>query len=359
MWGLKRYLLNHKAWTAFWGFTAIVMATIIGNVVSDYATRELNKWHETTPIEHRFGLAKNHTELAAPVVSQMPPFQITTTEVVPVRQANEKANVRFWRFVLAKQGKHLPNIPQQIGDCVSFGYTNGVNYLQFVTEGMEYHPAYPPYTYGASRVWVGKGQLGRADGSVGQWACQAGQHDGVLRADLDGVPVYSGQVAREWGLKGPPEKFRSEASLRLVKTYTAVRSADEVRDAICNGYPVTIASNWGGLMNPPVVDGRLVNRRSGSWSHQMCVIGYDGETGREPYFYILNSWGETIFPQPVDDSPPGGFWVRSKDMDYITSQEDSFAISSFDGFVEQELNFDLLGRREPQRASERNFALAP
>jgi hypothetical protein len=165
---------------------------------------------------------------------------------------------------------------------------------------------------------------------------------GVLDAQYEGVPEYSGRVAKTWGRRGPPEEFIEHAKQFCVKTVAPVRSAAEVRDAVCNGYPVTIASNWGGRMQPRVVDGRLVNERSGTWNHQMCIIGYDGETGSEPYYYVLNSWGAAAHGTPPDDAPPGGFWIRTKDVEYIVKQGDSFAFSDFDGFPAQELDFRII-----------------
>jgi hypothetical protein len=157
-----------------------------------------------------------------------------------------------------------------------------------------------------------------------------------LHIDEPGVPPYTGALARLWGKNpGPPSKYVDIAKQFLVRSAAKVTTADEVRDAICNGFTVTIASNWGGTMRPPTVDGRLVNKRSTSWAHQMCVIAYDGKTGREPYFYILNSWGEDAHGRPPDDSPPGGFWVRKTDMEYIVRQGDSFAISNFEGFPDR------------------------
>jgi len=297
-----------------------------------------------TPKEAREGWAgPEAVKEAAPIVAGMQPFR-----VVGAPQDNTRANVRLWEF--AKQcngGKHLPNIAQQIGDCVSWGAKNAADYLQCRQiasnpwVGKEFRPAFAPYIYGTSRVQIGRGRIS-GDGSVGAWAADAVQTYGVLDAQYEGVPEYTGRVAKTWGRRGPPEEFIKHAKQFCVKTVAPVRSAAEVRDAVCNGYPVTIASNWGGKMRPDVVDGRLVNKRSGTWNHQMCIIGYDGETGSEPYYYVLNSWGAAAHGTPPDDAPPGGFWIRTKDVEYIVRQGDSFAFSDFDGFPAQELDFRII-----------------
>src|SRR5690606_3642825 len=120
-------------------------------------------------------------------------------------------------------GEHLPNYRQEIGDCVSLGAKNAINYLQAVQiardwQHAEFKPVYPPYIYGTSRVQVGGGRLGNGDGSIGAWAAKAVQEYGVLAADAEGVPPYSRSVAESWGYHGPPEKFISVAKKTLAKT---------------------------------------------------------------------------------------------------------------------------------------------
>jgi hypothetical protein len=287
----------------------------------------------------------------AAVVAAMPPFELRDEERRRIVQDNTRANVRLWKWAkLVNGGQHLPNIPQEVGDCVSWGAANAINYtaaVQIARDGapQEFHQAFPPYIYGTSRVLIGRNSL-RGDGSVGAWAAKAVQQYGVLRSDAANVPTYSGALARKWGNKpGPPDEFLEAAKPFTVQTVAPVRSADEVRDAICNGYGVSIASDCGFAMHPPVIDGRLINKRSGNWNHQMSIVGYDGETHREPLWYVLNSWGHTAHGTPPDDSPPGGFWITRKDVEYIVRQGDSFAFSGFQGFPAQTLDFRVFGRK--------------
>ncbi len=299
----------------------------------------------STPESARYGWAgPEMVRQAKPLVAGMPEFEISG-----VKRDNTTANVRLWDSVkMVTGGEHLPNIPQQIGDCVSWGARNAVDYLQCVQIARgppthELHRAFAPYIYGISRVEIGKGRI-HGDGSVGAWAAEGVRVYGVLRKDFDGVPQYSGSVAREWGRSGPPQQFVDEAKQYPVKTVAPVRSAAEVRDAICNGYPCTIASNWGGRQDAALSRAlsRVVFKRSGSWNHQMCIVGYDGSAG-EPLYYVLNSWGPNAHPDPMQDEPPGGFWIREKDVEYIVDQGDSFAFSGFQGFPAQDLDFTIVG----------------
>ncbi len=311
---------------------------------------EFNAEINVTPPDAREGWAgPEAVKMAKPVVMGMPDFKIKGAA-----GDNERKNVRLWTFAKAvNDGEHLKNIPQQVGDCVSWGVRNAVDYLACVQIARgppaSFKPSYAPYFYGISRVQVGGGRL-RGDGSVGAWAAEGVRLYGVLDASFNGVPKYSGRVAREWGRKGPPDKFIKEARQFPVKTVAPVRTADQVRDSVCNGYPVTIASDWGGRhdQNLSRKHNRIVFRRSGRWMHQMCVIAYDGQTASEPLFYIINSWGPNAHPQPIDDSPPGGFWVRKQDIEYIVDQRDSFAFSQFVGFPPQELDWRIIGEQNAQ-----------
>lgn len=290
----------------------------------------------STPEPVREGWAPDAVELSEQFVVQQPPFQLTV-DGVPVTQDNEKANVRHWEFIAKARGAYPENTPQQIGDCVSWGSkhaTEGTEGSQIIV-GMKPHSfkeIYPPWIYGAGRVWVLKGRI-RGDGLTGAAAAEAVKRFGVLHSDFPGLPPYSGTIARQWGNTGPPERYKEEAAKYRIKTTARVTTAEQVRDAIANGYGIIICSDWGAESRSAFrqQDGRWVASRNGSWMHCMTVDGYDG-TASQPYYHIKNSWGPTAHPAPIDDSPPGGFWVTRREIQYIVSQGDSWAFSDFDGF---------------------------
>lgn len=250
---------------------------------------------------------------------------------------NAKRRVALWDASKLVTGDSIPNFRQLIGDCVGAGAKHAVDYLQCsaIVQGAwhQFRPVYEPYHYATGRnaPECGNGRIRGPDGSLGSWQARALQLYGVIPADLPGLEPYSESVIRRWAVRMPEKRWIDVGKMHLVRTAAMVTTAEEVRDAVCNGYPVTIASNWGGLMRPPVKNGKLVNRRSGTWAHQMCIIAYDG-TGDEPLWYVLNSWGPHAHGDPPDDSPPGGFWIAKHDVDYIVRQEDTFALSAMEGF---------------------------
>lgn len=291
---------------------------------------------DVTPDSARFGWVKD-----SGVPADAPQFALSG----PV-ESSEGAVVKLWDYSRAiNGGKHFPTFRQAIGDCVANGLANGLNYGQAADiyfgrrRATEFRPVDRPWLYGVSRTdrEIGNGRLGSSDGSVGNWAVRAAQLRGVLAADEPGVPEYSGERARDWGINGVPDQYKWLAALHKLRSFALVKSYEDVRDSLANSYPVTIASNVGFQMQAVVKDGKHWGRPSGSWAHQMCLIAIDDKAispfdGSKGAAYCLNSWGENAHGKPADDAPPGGFWIDRTTINRIVKQGDSWALGGFDGF---------------------------
>jgi hypothetical protein len=345
-----------KVWTLAGALVILGVGVLIGL-----------RWGATPEVgDQLFGWAGPEVATEEVARLQPPVFRLSNAKAIG-DDSNKSKRVALWEY--AKQingGNHLPTYRQEIGDCVSMGSANAVNYLQAVQiilrrSGEKFRPAYQPWIFGTSRHDIGRDRLGcckngRCDGSVGLWAVKALSELGVLFADEPGLDPYSGKVANAWNC-GPPQKWYPVAKQRLVKSYGQVRNAGEVRDALCNGYPVILCSMVGYVNKPPVQDGRLVGKRSGKWGHCTVLIAYDGgPTAKQgPYYYLLNSWGADFHGTPPDGAPPGGFWIRDSDVNAMVGEGDSWALSAFDGFPKQELEFGVVQTKAKQLPS---FALA-
>ena len=139
------------------------------------------------------------------------------------------------------------------------------------------------------------------------------------------------------------DEWLEKSRRHLIKTTAKVTTADQVTEALMNGYPVTIASNWGGQMQcrtegDPAV---LMNRRTGRWMHQMEIEGYWDHPTLKQIYFIRNSWSPGAHGTCPSGAPEGGFWVKKSDVDYIVRQGDSFAFSQFDGFPSQTIPWIL------------------
>lgn len=234
-------------------------------------------------------------------------------------------------------GNHLPTFDQQIGDCVAAGLAQAGARLQVAEIALGYQeevlkPWFVPFIYGISRVQIGGGQLD-GDGSTGAWGAAAVKQYGVLFDTDPGVPKYSAAIGRTWGRPpGPPEVHQSEAQARPVKTTSRLANTSKIREALCNYYPITIASSRGFKMQPINRDGFHVFVPSGTWMHQMSLIAWMDEPFQAAY--RLNSWGPDAHGTPLNGEPPGGAWctIECLERELGWSDTEVYTYSTFEGF---------------------------
>lgn len=287
-------------------------------------------------------------------VNEMPAFDL-------VGAYRDKEKAVLWECSLALGG-HFLVFRQETGSCVGNGGGQAVWYLsaaQAVRDRQRVLPELPFYLlpYGRSRYYAG--MLGEGEGSFGSAMAKALKEDGIVSAKESDLPRWDESDGITWGQRTEmkwsagekiPRQWLDRSQQHLVKTASPVTSADQAIAALQNYYPLTCASDWGGRMqcsvagNPPV----LLNEHVDQWMHQMCCIGYWRHPELGDLFYILNSWGPNAHGRPPDDAPPGGFWIRRKDMEYIIGRGEVFALSQFVGFPAQadEIEyalFDLIG----------------
>lgn len=237
-----------------------------------------------------------------------------------------------------------------VHNCVGQGKAKCEWYLMYVEKvlkGDKEIPIMPfePYGYAQSRVCGGIS--GMEDGSFGSAAAEAAKKYGVLSSELSGLPSFKtnsetvtwpGKIDREWGNRGSPQQWITEGQKHLVKTTAVLKNHDDAVAALANGYPITIASDWGGMMTPPIVSGVRLNKRVTQWMHQMQISDFWFHPQLQLIFYVNNSWGENAHGDSPDNSPPGGFWITKDEFNYIARQNEAIAYSNFDGFPEQRLD---------------------
>lgn len=253
-------------------------------------------------------------------------------------------------YVKQLTGRFIGQI-QAIGDCVSFGAAHAVDHTyctEIVVKGdMEEWVALTSTEdiYGGSRVQIGNGGLGYGDGSIGAWAARYVNQYGTLirqKYENDDLTTYSGGRAKSWGNpgKGTPSYLLEHAKSHKIKTVSLVQTYEEVRDAIANGYAVTIASNQG-FTSTRDQDGFL--KPYGSWPHQMCLIGVDDAFSRKGVL-CLNSWPYSWVNGPTrHDMPPGSFWIDANVLEErILRGNDSWVYSDREGFPVKELNLRIV-----------------
>lgn len=225
-------------------------------------------------------------------------------------------------------------VPQQIGDCESFGHGHGNDCLQCVEialgEASEYRETMTEFLYGAGRK--AGNMLGLRDGCYGSAMVKA-MKLGMVSRDMVSDGAYSGKRAKSWGYYGPPAELEKTAAAYKLGGAALVTTWDELEASIRNGYPVTLSSAMGYNMTR---DSQGFCSRSGRWGHCTVVLGVRFD---RPGGLIMNSWGETnIYGGPlVLDQPPGSFWADRANIESMLSEQDSFALSGSPSFKAREL----------------------
>lgn len=240
-----------------------------------------------------------------------------------------------------------PLVPhRQVGnDCIGHSFGLGIDVLTAVRIIMHSQPerwvkkCATEIIYAGSRVEIGKGKI-RGGGSVGVWAAEFIKEWGVLLRQpyLDGkydYTDYSGSVARRLGKTGVPDDLEPLCRAHPVKTCAIVRSWEECRDSIANGFPVALSSSIGFKITKSGSrrdkDGFLKRSRR-SWNHSMVILGID-DNAKRPGALLVNSWGRNWISGPTrHDQPAGSFWADASAIDSATKQGDSIALSGYVGY---------------------------
>lgn len=286
-------------------------------------------------------------------VALMPRFTISGS---PSARADDPKRVQLfdlWKHptVVAANGYEFTGVHQITGSCVGAGGGNcwfTLACVDAVKRGDPETPLVPFWLlpYGRSRYYLGDRSPG--EGSTGSTFARAAREDGVIPANASGLPTFTRDDGFVWGRTAElkwsdgdnPDTMRllPESRKFLVKTTAQCRDSGDVREAIVNGYPCTAASMYA---HRPRVEGDppvLLGRRSGSWAHQMSILGWWEHPQLGQLFYLMNQWGMDAHGRDPAGGAPGGVWITAADVDWICRDE-VYAFSQFAGFPAQRLDW--------------------
>ncbi len=260
----------------------------------------------------------------------------------------DKVSLPF-KFLEQVTGKPLEPHTQETGDCVAHAFGLSIDILaatQIVYRQSPQRWVAPTATeiiYAGGRVESGKkyGFSTRSPGMYGYLASDWVKTGGVLlRQKYPGgsdFTEYSGKVADRLGRTGVPNELEPLAKLHLVGNVVLVKSYEEVRDAIANGFPVVICSSQGFITKGGRDKDGFLAPSTSPWMHSMAVIGVDDKSDRKGCL-IQNSWGSNWISGPVRHGQPvGSFWVDCAVIDRMVKMGDSMAISSYAGYPRQDI----------------------
>ena len=227
---------------------------------------------------------------------------------------------------------------QTTSDCVSHSCRNTAD----ITRAVEIHIKKDPESWvarGATEVVYGlRGHCGagmscsRAADIVSKIAGHALR---IKYGSYD-LSVYDGRRGNKWCPNNVPSEITSESKKHCIQTISLIRSIEEARDALANGYGISICSGQG---FSSVRDKDGFAKAQGSWSHAM-TLGACDDTKNTCDFLVINSWGENWISGPMPawgPIPKGSFMAKSDVIARMIKGGGTFAYSSFDGFPPQNL----------------------
>lgn len=227
---------------------------------------------------------------------------------------------------------------QTTGDCVSHATRSACDVTRAVEIDIK----------GDKESWIARGATeaiygARGHGGQGMSCSRAAafvsQVGGILvRKNYHGVAdfsKYNGSMGANWGSRGLPDKVIDLAEAHQIRTVSLIKTIDEARDALANGYGISVCSNYG-FSNRR--DSKGFAKKSGSWAHAMAWTACD-DTNGEPVFMIQNSWGKWNdggHPEwgPI---PDGAFLIHADIAEGMLRQNGAYAFSDFNGFPPQKL----------------------
>ncbi len=233
-----------------------------------------------------------------------------------------------------------PSESQTTGDCVAHATRNAID----VTRAVEIDIAGEREEFVArgavegiyqSRPWSGQGMT--CSGAARYVSEQGGI---LLRKDYGMIDLseYNSKLGDKKMI--PRQIYKDEAQKHQVKTVSNIRTIEEARDALANGYALGVCSGYGFSSRR---DKNGISARGKGWNHDMAWIACDDTRTRlnETLFLIQNSWGVFNSGPKVHDQPEGSFWVREKDARGMLSEGGGWVFSNVEGFPAKKIDYTI------------------
>lgn len=225
---------------------------------------------------------------------------------------------------------------QTTGDCVSHATRNAIDITRAVEIDIKGESEEFMARGATEAIYQSRGHRGQGMSCSGA-ARYVHQSGGLLirknYGDVD-LSVYNSGLGANHRI--PKSVYVNEAKKHQVKTISMITTIEEARDALANGYGISVCSSYG-FSSKRDSDG--IAARSGSWAHAMAWIACDDTRKRynETLFLVQNSWGKWNSGPRVHDQPEGSFWIREKHARGMLASRGSWVFSDVDGFPARDL----------------------
>jgi hypothetical protein len=229
-----------------------------------------------------------------------------------------------------------PSERQTTGDCVSHSTRNAVDITRAVEIDIKGEPESFECRSATEGIYQSRGHMdqGMTCSRAARYVHEIG---GILLRKNYGhvdLSVYNSSLGDKKQI--PKSIWIQEAKKHQVKTISLITTIEEARDALANGYAISVCSSVGFSSRRDV---KGIAKRSIDWSHAMvwCACDDTRERHNETLFLVQNSWGIWNSGPKVHGQPEGSFWIREQDARTMLSSYGSWAFSDVDGFPQKKL----------------------
>ena len=232
--------------------------------------------------------------------------------------------------------KFGPSERQTTGDCVAHATRNAVDITRAVEIDIKNESESFEARGASEAIYQSRGHRGQ--GMTCSSAAKYVHSKGglLIRKDYGKVDLSKYNSSLGSKHKIPSSIYTTEAKKHQVKTISLITTIEEARDALSNGYAISVCSNYGYSSRR---DSNGIAKRGSGWNHAMVWCACDDTRKRhnETLFLIANSWGKWNSGPKIHGQPEGSFWIREKDARGMLAQQGSWVFSDVDGFPSRDL----------------------
>jgi hypothetical protein len=233
--------------------------------------------------------------------------------------------------VVADVGFVFPRFHQLTGSCVGAGGGQALFSLIAMQRLLAENPTkaflpFWPFSYGRCRL--NEGDRGEGEGAMGSSFAEVLVKEGVLSASEPGLPAFTNadglvltqRLEMHWsnGAASDLVGYLDRARVHPVGSAAPLRTFEEVKAALLNGYPITWACNdyiGHASVQGSGADACVVGRWDGSGGHQQSVHAYWDHPSLGPVVWVQNNWPGSTYPKDPAGGPVCGCWVKQADVE--------------------------------------------
>ncbi len=232
--------------------------------------------------------------------------------------------------VIADIGSEFTGFHQLTGSCVGASAGNWIATLAYMQRLLDENPTtafipWWPFPYGRTRA--NEGDHGQGEGAIDSVIGQTMVKEGVFACTEQGLPQFktddglylTSSIELQWsdGNSSTVTKWQPVAKVHPLGTLSVLNSTDDIKVAVCNGYPILDGCDnyiGNGSIKGSGADAYVVGHYDGRGGHSTCVLGYWDHPNDGPLFLYSNQWPTITYPKDPAGAGRCCVWTPESEM---------------------------------------------